>query len=75
MAWSGVSEKKKLKIDKTLKKIIRKLKTKEKMKVTLKVKFLFFIMAKMHKAGYSASEAEKLYWQKEGWLDKKRPWK
>ena len=75
MAWSGVSEKKKLKIDKALKKIIRKLKTKEKMKVTLKVKFLFFIMAKMHKAGYSASEAEKLYWQEEGWLEKKRPWK
>ena len=43
--------------------------------VGLKTRFFFFVMSKMQSGGMGSSPMEKTYWQENGWLDKKRPWK
>lgn len=75
MNWKGVAEKKKGKIERDTDKIAKKLSMKKKPKVSVKTKFLFNIMRMMHKKGWDSSPTERVYWENEGWLDKKRPWK
>ena len=75
MNWDTVSEKNKSKIEKATDKIARKLSTDKKSKVSIKTKALFDIMRMMQKNGMGSGEAEKEYWQENGWLDKNRPWK
>lgn len=75
MKWEGITEKKREKIDSDTTKIAQKLSTKKKPKVNVKTKFLFNIMGMMQKKGWGSSPTEKEYWEKEGWLDGKRPWK
>ena len=75
MKWEGVTEKKKEKIDNDTTKIAKKLSTNKKPKVGIKTKFMFNMMGMMQKKGLGASPSEKAYWEKEGWLDGKRPWK
>ena len=38
-------------------------------------KFMFTIMRMMQLNDWGTSKIEKEYWRKNGWLDKKRPWK
>ena len=75
MNWQGVSKQKKQKIEKDVIKIANKVVKKKKGKVGLKTKMIFMMMRMMQKQNFGSSQAEKMYWQNNGWLDSNRPWK
>ena len=75
MSWDGVNEKKKVKIEKDTVKLARKLSAGKKPSVGIKTRFMFKVMGAMQSAGMGSSPAEKEYWEQNGWLGKKRPWK
>lgn len=75
MNWEMVSEKKKEKLDKITTKLAKKLSNTKEPFVGLKTRFMFFVMSKMQSAGMGSSQIEKTYWEENGWLSKKRPWK
>lgn len=75
MSWNDVSSVKKEKITKDMKKLGHTLSNKKLPHVSIKTKFLFTIMAAMHKNNMGSGIEEKQYWQKAGWLGKERPWK
>lgn len=74
MGWEQVSDKKKEKINKDITKLARTLQ-KKKVHVGIKTRFMFYMMRMMQLNDWGASKVEKEYWKKNGWLDKKRPWK
>ena len=75
MNWDMVSKKNKAKIEKAADKIAKKLSTGKKPKVSIKTKALFDIMRMMQVKNMGSGDADRNYWEKNGWLDKKRPWK
>lgn len=75
MNWDGVRASKKEKIDKATTKLARKLSTTKKPHVGIKTRFMFNMMGMMQKKGWGSSPVEKEYWEQNGWLGKKRPWK
>lgn len=75
MRWKDVTEKKKANIKKDVEKLAIVIKAKEKIRVGLKTKFIFYIMRMMQNKNWGSSPEEKEYWNEKGWLDKKRPWK
>lgn len=75
MSWQDVSDKKKQQIDKDIKKLANTIKNKKRVNVGIKTKFIFTMMGMMQKKDWGSSYEEKEYWNKNGWLDKKRPWK
>ncbi len=75
MSWDGVNEKKKVKIEKDTAKLARKLSVGKKPSVGIKTRFMFKVMGVMQSAGMGSSPVEKEYWEQNGWLGKKRPWK
>ncbi|MBE5966183.1 MAG: NAD(P)H-dependent oxidoreductase [Lachnospiraceae bacterium] len=75
MNWNGVSEKKKVRIEKDMKKLAKTLSKCKTPSVSLNTKFMFHIMAKMQKSNFGSSPTEKKYWEDRGWLGKERPWK
>lgn len=75
MSWDGVNEKKKVKIEKDTAKLARKLSVGKKPSVGIKTRFIFKVMGVMQSAGMGSSPVEKEYWEQNGWLGKKRPWK
>ena len=75
MSWDGVNEKKKAKIEKDTEKLARKLSVGKKPSVGIKTRFMFKVMGAMQSAGMGSSPVEKEYWEQNGWLGKKRPWK
>lgn len=75
MSWDGVSDKKKAKIEKDTAKLAKKLSSGKKPSVGIKTRFMFKVMGGMQSAGWGSSPVEKEYWEKNGWLGKKRPWK
>lgn len=73
--WQGVSEKKKLEIEKDVNEISAKiLKKYNKVTPSLKVKVIFYVMRFMQKK-YDMNKVDKEYWEKQGWLKGIRPWK
>lgn len=74
MGWEQVSDKKKEKINKDITKLARTLQ-KKKVHVGIKTRVMFYMMRMMQLNDWGASKVEKEYWKKNGWLDKKRPWK
>lgn len=74
MNWDAVSEKKKAKIGADTDKIAMRLSRAKKPPVSLKTKGLFCIMRMMQIHHMGAGEAERNYWEKNGWLGKNRPW-
>lgn len=66
---------KKMKIEKDIKALAKKIKKVKKIRVPFKNKFMFNMMANMQKANMGSSPVEKEYWEKLGWLGKERPWK
>ena len=74
MSWDGISDKKKQKIDKDTTKIARKVVAKKNVRVGVKTRGLFALMRMMQKANFGSGEADREYWEEQGWLDKKRPW-
>ncbi|MBQ8247542.1 MAG: NAD(P)H-dependent oxidoreductase [Lachnospiraceae bacterium] len=75
MSWDGVNSKKKAKIEKDTAKLARKLSVGKKPSVGIKTRFMFKVMGAMQSAGMGSSPVEKEYWEQNGWLGKKRPWK
>lgn len=74
-SWKGVKPEKKMKIEKDIKALAKKIKKVKKIRVPFKNKFMFNMMANMQKANMGSSPVEKEYWEKLGWLGKERPWK
>lgn len=75
MNWAGVADKKKQKIEKDTIKIANKVLKRKRVKAGLKTKALFMMMRMMQKKDWGSGEAEKMYWDKNGWLGKEKPWK
>ena len=75
MNWQGISDKKKQRIEKDIKKLAKVTKNKKRVNAGFKTKFFFNMMRMMQKNNMGSSTQEKEYWSKNGWLDKKRPWK
>ena len=75
MKWDGVRTSKKEKIDKDTSRIAAKISRREKPHVGIKTRFIFNMMRMMQKSGWGSSPVEKEYWEQNGWLGKKRPWK
>ncbi len=72
--WDGVSDKKKAAIDKTSSAIAKKLVSGVgKVKPGLKTRLFFFMMHLMQRNGFNPRDME--HWKKNGWTEKKRPWK
>jgi len=73
--WESVSDKKKEKINRKLKSIAKKIKNKiYKPKTSIKVKMLFTI-CRLIQIKFASIPYDFEYWKKQGWLEKKRPWK
>ena len=75
MNWDGVKESKKEKIDKDTTRIACKLSKNKKLHIGIKTRFIFNMMRMMQKNGWGSSPVEKVYWEQNGWLSGKRPWK
>ena len=75
MNWDGVSQKKKQKIEKDTTRIAQRLSRKKRVKAGIKTKAMFSLMRMMQKANLGSGEADRLYWEKSGWLGKERPWR
>ncbi|MBP3238535.1 MAG: NAD(P)H-dependent oxidoreductase [Lachnospiraceae bacterium] len=75
MNWEGVKAKKKQKIEKDSSKLAKKVLNKKTVKAGFKTKALFMLMRMMQKSGLGSGDAEKTYWENNGWLNKERPWK
>lgn len=75
MNWNGVGDKKKLKIEKDTTKIANKVLKKRNVRVGFKTKAVFMMMRMLQKAYMASGEADREYWEKNGWLEKERPWR
>ncbi|MDD3920584.1 MAG: NAD(P)H-dependent oxidoreductase [Eubacteriales bacterium] len=75
MNWEGVAGKTKQKIERDITKLAKAVSRPGKPRVGIKTRFLFFMMGGMQKAGWGSAPLEKVYWEENGWLGKKRPWK
>lgn len=75
MNWEGVRASKKEKIKKDMKQLAGKLSKEKPVRVSLKVKLFFKVMAMMQKGNMGSGETERKYWEEKGWLGKNRPWK
>lgn len=72
--WDGVNEKIKLRIRADIETYAERIKAVGKnAKPNLKVKVLFYIMRFMQKR-FHYNPADVAYWEKQGWLEKARPW-
>ena len=74
MNWEQVSEKKKQKINANIVKLANTIQ-KSKIHVGIKTRFMFIMMRMMQLNNFGSSPKEKEYWNENGWLGKKRPWK
>ena len=74
MNWNGVSDKKKQKIEKDTTKLANKVLRKKVGRVGIKTKAVFLMMRMMQKANMMSGEDDRAYWEKQGWLEKERPW-
>lgn len=71
-SWNDVSQKKKDKIEKDITKIADRIKKSKAVKPSLYIRFMFTMMTLAKK---NPDDPESKYWQNQGWLDGKRPWK
>lgn len=75
MNWDMVSVKNKEKIEKATSKLAEQLSHDKKPIVGIKTRFMFKVMGMMQTAGMGSSPVEKEYWESNGWLCGKRPWR
>lgn len=75
VAYDQIDPKKMLKIKKDMQKLANKISKNKQPKVGFKTKLIFNMMKMMQSKHMSSSEVERQYWQDQGWLGKKRPWK
>lgn len=72
--WEGVPDNRKIKIDKKLNVIAKKINRKNgKVKPGFKTKAFFFLMHLLEKNGWNKKDVD--YWRDKGWLGKARPWR
>ena len=74
-SWESMPEKKKAVILRDMKKLGKKLSAGGRPHVGMKTRTLFWLMKGMQMANWGAAPEEKQYWQENGWLDGKKPWK
>ena len=75
-SWEDVNEKIKSKIETDISKLAVKIKRNNgRAKVSIKSKFMFYLMRMSQLKSEQACPQDRQYWQSKGWLDKKRPWK
>ena len=75
-SWEEVNEKIKSKIETDISKLAVKIKRNNgRAKVSIKSKFMFYLMRMSQLKSAQACPQDREYWQSKGWLDKKRPWK
>ena len=73
--WEEVTEKNRIKMERKIKSISDKIKTKiNKPKFSIKTKFLFNINRLVQKS-IEFSPCDKKHWENNGWFGKNRPWK
>ncbi len=73
-SWERVKPELKKCVDRKTSVIARKIKAGAgKVKPGIKTKGFFLVMSMMQKKGFNQADVD--YWQKKGWLGKKRPWK
>jgi multimeric flavodoxin WrbA len=73
LAWDEVTDEKRIKINKEIKKISKEILKKEVVKPSFKVRALFFIMGKLQKK-YKFNEIDVKYWEEKDWFSGKKPW-
>ena len=72
--WDGVSEKKKAAIDRRISAIAERIISRNgRIHPGFKTKGMFYIVRMMQKKGWNDRDVE--HWKKQGWLEKRRPWK
>lgn len=74
MNWKQVSEAKKERISEGIIKLSKHI-IHDKVHVGIKTKFMFSMMRMMQLKNMGSSQTEKEYWEQNGWLNQKRPWK
>lgn len=74
MCWEDVTAKKKEKINRYITKLSHTLLHSAAPRVSLKIKFIFYMMRIMQKAGWGSGPSDYNYWETNGWLGKTRPW-
>lgn len=73
-SWERVDEKKKLKIEKKLSALARKISNQQGcVKPSAKTKLFFTVMRLVQKHGWNPADMD--YWKDKGWTKNKRPWK
>jgi multimeric flavodoxin WrbA len=73
--WEAVSIEKRAKIQQKVKQISNQIKRKmDHPTVSIKTKAMFFLMRLSQKSN-TWSQTDKTYWEEQGWLEGKRPWK
>ena len=75
MNWDGISDRKKRKIEKDTSRLAGKVLRRNHEKAGLRTKTLFMLMRMMQKANLGSGEADRAYWEENGWLAKERPWR
>ena len=68
MNWEMVKPEKKIKIEKDLKRIAGKIDCGNAPHIGIKTRLLFYMMGRMHAAGWDSSPVEKKYWIDHGWI-------
>lgn len=75
MDWNDVEKEIKDDIDQKLYRLMYKIRrAPKKVKPSLKIRIIFAVMRKMHKRR-AMQQIDSQYWEEQGWLGKKRPWK
>lgn len=73
-SWERVSDKKKLRIEKKLSALAKKISNRqEQVTPSVKTRLFFLVMRQMQKHGWNQADMD--YWNAKGWTEKKRPWK
>jgi multimeric flavodoxin WrbA len=75
MNWGMVKDEKKVEVENDMTKLAKKLRCDKKPYVRIKTRLMFRMMGLMHSAGWDSSPVEKQYWDENGWMSGKRPWK
>lgn len=73
--WEQVSRKNKEIIDRDTSRLAKLLSICGKPHIPMKTKMLFAVMRMMQQKDWGSGPKEKAYWQQQGWLEQKRPWK
>lgn len=72
--WQAVDEKIKNQVDKKTSHLAQKIRDAHgKSKPDIKTRGLFALTRQMQKQGFN--EADRVYWEKKGWIGDRRPWK